>query len=433
MRAHTFVLACALALLACTGQPASTPSPTPAEPSSTPSPLPSATPTVPATTRPTATASATEVATTEPTATETATPAPAIGWTGPVEIAGGKFADGAVTFDAVGGMHIAVAGLMNGRHGNWYGTNRGSDWTWTLLPGTPTTDGVASAGASLAVRGQRVETADTYGEDTGELAIATDDAGTAWIAYTYLGSCRDCTPRASDGVFYSTNGSGRWSKPARLAGEMFGQSSIAARDAHLYLACADNSGIPGPRGEVRYGTDASGTWQSDHLADRGNSPLLYLDSTGRPTVVFFDGTTHVATAPKPASAFEVTDLGGPPTGEYEQLSAVGPAGDIWIAVDNTYSVFNGDSWSAPTEAIADGNILALEVGSGGVAHFLARSEQALVYGRVAGDQVTGAPILDSGWDIAWLALDPIGTPHVIFAGTVAGTVGLFEMVGPAAP
>jgi hypothetical protein len=118
-----------------------------------------------------------------------------------------------------------------------------------------------------------------------EPVIALDAHDHAYIAFV-RDDCADCTPDVPSGIWYTTNKSGSWSTPVKVAGLDMNGPSIAVHGGHVYLAWQKCFCFPDVTTQVWYSTNASGSWTKTKVATNATEPSLAVDSHGLPRIVY---------------------------------------------------------------------------------------------------------------------------------------------------
>ena len=206
------------------------------------------------------------------------------------------------------GIAHAVTSSWGSGAGTFYGTDEGGAWQLTKIA-----SGIATAG--------------------GHPSVAVTSTGEAHVAFS-IGASADGTD-VPDAVWYATNVSGTWAskKIGNLRGAGSPQLRLdAAGKVHIVFAGEDANG-PG----LFYATDASGTMVVKRLASGDNEyPSLVLDANGNRHIA----TVRVnQTTPQTRDLRYFTDAGGSwssgtiasSTASLDPAIAIDPQGDPAVA------------------------------------------------------------------------------------------------------
>jgi hypothetical protein len=371
--------------------------------------------------------------------TETPTAAPNV-WIGPERIATEYYLEVSLAVDGDGFAHVAGTAL---RDGAFYLTNASGSWTR-----------------------ERLTTAPPEGYD-GQPSIVIRDDGSLAIAFTRFTDLQcsfGCVPVDPQGIFLITNRSGTWSDSVRIIDGTAQEPSLQATDGGLDVAYSRGGGRDrtieyahaadefdswtitavgeGQSPSLRIGADGlarvayylspfgvrslfyaaqtdstefvtervPGEWRSDTT---GSPPLLALDASDEPQIVFFNETES-----EPRCALSVRRTAGTwsdasivfPEDEFCQLEAAGIAtdGGGTLHVISDYNLTNMGVWYA-NEA-------------GG--EFRAERLRGL-----GGRSISDVPDGDSA-----IAVDGGGRPHILYVVLYSerrDDDGLWYGIGPA--
>lgn len=188
------------------------------------------------------------------------------GWSQARQISDVTMDELASAVDSAG--HVFVVGATDYRHGPLFLlTNASGTWVQSEL---------AHSSRRGAING---------------LAIAVDTDDSVWILYHRWSFWNPCGfgcppggPSKLDAIYVINNVGGMWSKPVALPRRIHADlNAFSVRDGHIQLAWTRR-----PRGgelEVRYATNASGSWIS-HVVGKGWGPHLELDVDGDPWLAY---------------------------------------------------------------------------------------------------------------------------------------------------
>lgn len=402
-----------ISLVACTGAPPPTPSPTGSGPTAGPTATASASATPAATLSPLPTATpslAVPTPTVAPTPTAAPTPTP-VGWS-EAQLVSDRHRLGSLAVDANGFAHAAAS---RGR-GTDYLTNSTGQWT----------------AERVSLPAQR----DTF--DSPQAILLADD-GTPVILFTrYYGSVFGDLP----GEMYTTiRGPAGWSSPAEVPAHGAGDISLRMRAGNVFGAYTEAPfDIVPETMPVYFVTDASGAWTKESVVEDGSRPDLQVGSDGTPRVLVASNFYN----PSPGSGLRYAigaDHGGPFSieavpgttaddyGSFAMDSSDGahvlltrvtrdPDGDP-LTADIYYAVRDASGWREPQLVVTGGSLQSrVEIDSRNSLHFLILSGDATRYAtqRAGTFEIVDMPAAESGpvdAEIVTFALDPAGRAHFV--------------------
>lgn len=401
-----------LVVAACSGAPASTPSP-------------SGQPTASATAEPTVTAAPTLEPTLSPspepppTDLPTASPGGPIipvppAMSAPVQISSSYFPDLRVATDDAGAAHVLATTEEIGR-GLFHLSNASGVWT------------------EEEITAPRAEGGDNA------IVVASDTDGTIWVGFSRFevwNPCPfECEPPESrlDGLYVINNASGAWSEPERLPGGITPAFDFEVRNGELYIAYELRQGEDPP--QIAYATNAGGTWAQE-IVGPGFWPDIELGLGGDPRIVYVTETPStyevtLALRGDTWSLYPVPDSAGDPTAPHLAVTAANATMVTYTVLDPARGYVSWrrtaeSGWTDPEELAPEG-LDEIAMGPGDALHYiyaLAESEDGsdgLWWGWMGGASAVNRLLDPSMRDAVdapsapqSIALDTSGFPHIVY-------------------